>query len=188
MERELLLLGVLRQGEMHGYQLHDFIERNLAFCTDLKKPTAYMLLDKLQAQGWITMREERDGNRPYRRVYSLTLEGEATFQRLLRENLAAFDSAKTGSDVGLAFIDALPRTQALAQLQTRRGKIAAQVEAFGHVPEHAGSYQLLIDHQLAYLRSELAWLDNVIVRIGEKPALAPAPGRSPKPIKKSKEK
>ena len=50
MERELLLLGVLRQGEMHGYQLHDFIERSLAFCTDLKKPTAYFLLDKMGSQ------------------------------------------------------------------------------------------------------------------------------------------
>ena len=165
MERELLLLGVLRQGEMHGYQLHDFIERNLAFCTDLKKPTAYVLLDKMQAQGWITMREERDGNRPSRRVYSLTATGETTFQRLLRENLATFDSAKTGSDIGLAFIDALPRAQALAQLKTRRETIAAQVAAFEQAPHHVGSYQLLIDHQLSYLRNELVWLDEVIGRV-----------------------
>jgi hypothetical protein len=33
------------------------------------------------------------------------------------------------------------------------------------VPQHQGSYQLLIDHQLHYLRCELQWLDEVIARI-----------------------
>lgn len=165
MERELLLLGLLRQGAMHGYQLHDFIERNLAFCTDLKKPTAYALLDKMQANGWVVVREAREGNRPYKRVYSLTPAGEEAFQRLLRENLGAFISAKTGSDIGLAFIDALPKAEALQLLNQRRAAVSAQLAKFEAVPQHQGSYQLLIDHQLHYLRSELQWLDEVIAHI-----------------------
>lgn len=165
MERELLLLGLLRQGAMHGYQLHDFIERNLAFCTDLKKPTAYVLLDKLQANGWVVVREAREGNRPHKRIYSLTPAGEDAFQRLLRENLGAFVAAKTGSDIGLAFIDALPKTEALQLLDQRRAALAAQLAEFETVPQHQGSYQLLIDHQLHYLRCELQWLDEVITRI-----------------------
>ena len=47
MERQLLLLGLLRREDMHGYRLNEFIERDMAFCTDVKKPTAYYLLDKL---------------------------------------------------------------------------------------------------------------------------------------------
>ncbi len=164
MERELLLLGLLRQGEMHGYQLHDFIETNLAFCTDLKKATAYVLLDKMQAKGWVQVKETREGNRPQRRVYSLTPEGEKAFEQMLHENLATFDAAKTGSDIGLAFVDALPPEAAQRLLQQRRDVIAAQLAAFEHVPQHAGSYQLLIDHQINYLRSELAWLTQVIER------------------------
>lgn len=164
-ERELLLLGLLRQGAMHGYQLHDFIERNLAFCTDLKKPTAYVLLDKMQANGWVAVREAREGNRPQKRVYSLTPAGEEAFQRLLRENLGAFIAAKTGSDIGLAFIDALPRAEALRLLNQRRAALSAQLAEFEAVPQHQGSYQLLIDHQLHYLRGELQWLDKVIALI-----------------------
>ena len=104
MERELLLLGVLRHGEMHGYQLHDFIEKNMAFCTDLKKPTAYFLLDKMQDNGWVAVKEAREGNRPQKRIYRLTAKGEAAFQELLRDNLSHFSSARTGSDVGLAVL------------------------------------------------------------------------------------
>ena len=35
MERELLLLGFLRRENMHGYKLNEFIERDMAACTDL---------------------------------------------------------------------------------------------------------------------------------------------------------
>lgn len=168
MERELLLLGVLRQGEMHGYQLHDFIEKNMAFCTDLKKPTAYFLLDKMQESGWVSVKEAREGNRPQKRIYKLTAQGEAAFQEMLRENLADFSAAKTGSDIGLAFIDALPADQAQQLLQQRRDAVAEQVAQFEQVPAHAGSRQLLIDHQLHYLRSELEWLNLVIRRVKAK--------------------
>jgi DNA-binding PadR family transcriptional regulator len=47
MDRQLLLLGLLRRQEMHGYQLNEFIEEKMHSCIDLKKPTAYYLLDKL---------------------------------------------------------------------------------------------------------------------------------------------
>ncbi len=167
-ERELLLLGVLRYGEMHGYQLHDFIETSMAFCTDLKKPTAYFLLDKMQESGWVTVKQAREGNRPHKRVYKLTARGEAVFQDLLRANLADFTSAKTGSDIGLAFIDAMPLEEAQQLLQQRRKVVAEQVAKFEQVPAHVGSQQLLIDHQLHYLRSELAWLNQVIRRVKAK--------------------
>ena len=41
MDRELLLLGLLRRSDMHGYQLHEFIERDLATVsyTHLTLPT-----------------------------------------------------------------------------------------------------------------------------------------------------
>ena len=168
MERELLLLGVLRHGEMHGYQLHDFIEKNMAFCTDLKKPTAYFLLEKMQENGWVAVKEAREGNRPQKRIYRLTAKGEAAFQELLRDNLSHFSSAQTGSDVGLAFIDALPADQAQEYLLQRRNAVAEQLAEFERAPEHAGSYQLLIDHQLHYLRSELEWLNLVIRRVKAK--------------------
>jgi len=168
MERELLLLGVLRHGEMHGYQLHDFIEKNMAFCTDLKKPTAYFLLEKMQENGWVAVKEAREGNRPQKRIYRLTAKGEAAFQELLRDNLSHFSSARTGSDVGLAFIDVLPADQAQEFLLQRRNAVAGQLAEFERAPEHAGSYQLLIDHQLHYLRSELEWLNLVIRRVKAK--------------------
>ena len=90
MEKELLLLGILRRQDMYGYQLAEFIEHNLGTCTDLTKPMAYYLLDKMAQAGWITAEQTQPGKRPARRVYHLTGEGEATFQHLLRQSLASY--------------------------------------------------------------------------------------------------
>jgi len=162
MERELLLLGFLRREKMHGYKLNEFIEQNMAACTDLKKPTAYFLLDKLAKQGWITVRESRQGNRPPRRVYQVTARGEAAYQRLLRENLAAFIEAKFPGDVGLGFADDLDPREVLALLAERRAGLAAKLAEARAVPPHGGTLQLIVDHQLVHLQAELQWLDAVI--------------------------
>jgi len=165
MDRELLLLGLLRQMDMHGYRLAEFIERDLTICTDLKKPTAYFLLDKMVKQGWITQHQEQEGNRPPRRVYRITAEGETQFQRLLRENLATYTSATFVGDVGLAFVEALDQTEAQTLLTQRRTALAADLEAARAVPKHAGSWQLLIEHRILHLESELRWLDEVLNRL-----------------------
>jgi DNA-binding PadR family transcriptional regulator len=164
MERELLLLGLLRQARMYGYQLHEFIERDLATCTDLKKPTAYFLLDKMTRLGWISQTEEREGNRPPRRVYQVTAEGERHFQHLLRDNLGGYSITRFAGDVGLAFADALPPQEVLALLRQRAAALAADLAAASSVPRHEGSLQFVIDHRIAHLEAERRWLDDVMAR------------------------
>jgi DNA-binding PadR family transcriptional regulator len=168
MERELLLLGFLRREQAHGYRLNEFIEREMTACTDIKKPTAYFLLDKMAKQGWITRRETRAGNRPPRRVYRLTAAGEAQYQRLLRENLGSFIPGKFPGDVGLAYADDLDPREVLSLLAQRRSALAAKLAGTRQAPQHAGSLQLLVDHQVAHLTAELAWLDQVIAKFKQK--------------------
>ncbi len=85
MERKLLLLGLLYSHEMHGYQLNEVLDTHLGTSIQLKKPTVYKLLNQMATDGWLTFREEREGNRPNRRVYAITEQGGEVFQRLLRE-------------------------------------------------------------------------------------------------------
>ena len=165
MERELLLLGLLRQTGMHGYKIIEFIERDLSMCTDLKKPTAYFLLDKMAQNGWISWVEEREGNRPPRRIYRITPEGEVEFQKLLRESLVHYEPIKFSDDIALAFADGLPKTEILELLQQRRNALQSIVEATRLTPAHPGLVQLVIDHQRIHLESELVWMDELLERI-----------------------
>lgn len=77
--RSLILLGLLMGQSQHGYQINEFIERNLSAVTDMKKPTAYATLDKLHQQGYIDIQLEQEGNRPTRKVYSINDKGREYF-------------------------------------------------------------------------------------------------------------
>ncbi len=165
MERELLLLGFLRRSNMHGYRLNEFIERDMGERIDLKKPTAYFLLEKMAKMGWITEHSDQEGNRPPRRVYQITPEGEAQFQRLLRENLASHLPATFAGDIGLAFADTLDVDEALALLAERRRALVADLEEARATPEHAGALQFIIQHRIVHLEAELRWLDEVTAQL-----------------------
>jgi DNA-binding PadR family transcriptional regulator len=165
MERELLLLGLLRSQDMHGYQLHEAIDSHLGMGVQLTKPTAYRLLGNMAEEGWVTFREEQEGNRPPRRVYTITPQGESAFQRLLRENLANYQPLDFTCQIGLAFLDELSTTEALPLLHRRRAGIEQLLESTRAQGEHPGSLQLMLERQVHLLATELDWLESVIARL-----------------------
>ena len=165
MERKLLLLGLLRSHEMHGYQLNEFIDSHLGATVHLKKPTAYRLLNKMADDGWVTYREEREGNRPPRRVYSITSQGEAAFQQLLRESLADYKPVDFLGNIGLLFLDAIPVKEALSLLQKRRAIVENLLQSAHAHGEHQGSSQLILSRQIRHLSTELEWLDKVMTQV-----------------------
>lgn len=177
MDRELLLLGILREQEMHGYELHEFIDKNLASCTDMKKSTAYYLLKKMEEAGLISQETRQEGNRPPRQVYHLTPAGEAEFQRLLRQNLAHYSTAYFTGDIGLVFLDQLEPEEARSLLNSRRTELADELAAAERIPSHPNrprSLQLVFDHLVHHLRAELAWTDSLINRINDSNRQAPS--------------
>jgi DNA-binding PadR family transcriptional regulator len=162
MDRQLLLLGLLRRQQMHGYQLNEFIEEKMHFCIDLKKPTAYYLLDKLAQEGLVKEVQAQEGNRPPRRVYHITAAGEAYFLELLRENLADHAPTYYPTDIGIAFMDQLPPQEVAAYLGRKREKVVAELEGLQNATGHSGPLQHVLDHNQRLLEAELEWLDDLL--------------------------
>ncbi len=165
MERELLLLGILRRQQMHGYQLIEFIDQNLGTCTDLKKPTAYFLLEKMTQKGWITFEQNQSGNRPLRRVYRLTPAGEQAYQELLRAVLRTYTPAPFPADIGLAFLDQLDPAEARELLEAQMKNMQEYQEVLHTAPAHPGTAHWMIEHQITHLKNEIAWLQKIIHRL-----------------------
>lgn len=164
MGNKLLLLGLLRSQEMHGYQLNKVIDSHLAASVHLKDPTAYKRLNEMTRDGWIMCREERYRNRTLRR-YSLTPQGEAVFLQLLRESLADYKPVEFLSDISLAFLDVLPLAEVLPLLHKRRSIIENLFQTVSARDEHPDGFQVLIEHQRRHLAAELEWLDELMARI-----------------------
>ncbi len=163
MDRQLLLLGLLRNQEMHGYQINEFIDEQMAFCVDLKRSTAYYVLDKLCRDGLVSEETEREGNRPERRVYRITPAGEQRFQVLLRENLAGYTPPTYAIDIGVIFLAQLADAEAAALIAARQSAIhdhRASLVALRAVlpPNHVA----IIEHHLLHIDAELTWLDQVL--------------------------
>jgi DNA-binding PadR family transcriptional regulator len=162
MDRQLLLLGLLRRQEMHGYQINEFIEEKMHFCIDLKKSTAYYILDKLAQEGYVAVEREQEGNRPPRRVYHITTTGEAYFGRLLRQNLADFAQVYYPTDVGIAFLDQLPRQEVVGYLREKREKVKLELEGLQNAPGHSGPLSYVLDHNQQLMNAELEWLNALL--------------------------
>lgn len=170
MDRELLLLGLLNRQEMHGYQLQELINRDLAYCTDLKQSTAYNLLKRMADDNWVLETEEQEGNRPPRKVYHITEQGKIMFKQLLRENLAGHTMMRLPDGIGLAFIEAIPPAEAAELLSNRQLKIGEELEAIKEARNHGhgtGGLLLIIQHQEIHLQAELDWLTTVIEYLRE---------------------
>ena len=165
MEATLLALGLLKLQDMHGYQLGDLIDKRLKYLTDLKKPTLYHLLGKLESDGLVRKTISREGNRPERFTYQLTPSGHARFQELLRANLQGAHAAYFADDIGLLFLSELPAAEARAYLTKKRASVEQNIAGMEraaalHEPHTPAYYTLR--HHLLHLQTERAWLDELV--------------------------
>jgi len=162
MERELLLLGLLRQHEMYGYQINDLIDAHLSYSIKLTKPTAYRILNNMAEQGWISFREEQVGKRPTRRIYSLTEQGEKRFQELVRISLRNYEPIDAINITAMAFVETVPLNEILSLLEERRDSIERLISKLHSDDNHHGGFGIIIKHQIRHLETDLEWLSDII--------------------------
>jgi DNA-binding PadR family transcriptional regulator len=165
MEKKLLLLGYLLSHSMYGYQLNQLLQGSAGLPITLTKSNAYKLLSGMESDGWVTHREEQEGKRPRRRVYTVTLEGKAAFHRLLRENLSACPSPEFPAAVGFDFIHALSAEEAIVLLEQRRQAVELKYQQLDAVSDDILQSHLTIEYLHHFYGTELKWLDKVIERL-----------------------
>ncbi len=162
MIRQLLLLGILMDGKMHGYRLNEYVKHTMSFYTDLKKSTAYYILDQMEKEGYVSCEIEREGKRPERHVYGITEPGKAYFHELLRNCLAGYTPTSYGDDICVAFIDKVPPDEIHTLLEGKRQKIVARLETFKEHKGHGGGWKHVINHNIAHLKADLSWVDSIL--------------------------
>ncbi len=164
-ERALLLLGMLKVQSQHGYQINEFIERTLGRVADMKKPTAYAILDRLSQGGYIAVHVEQEGGRPPRKVYAITPAGERLYLELLRAHLADPRREPAAGGIALMFLDDLPERERVALIQQRLEKLEALIASYRQAPrhEHGLGVDLAIEQQRYLLQAERDWLRSVLL-------------------------
>ena len=168
----LLLLSLLAERPMHGYELDREIERRaVRQWAAVGTSSIYATLDRLAGQGLVhATAEPTPGQGPPSRIaYAITERGRARLQELARAALASTEHQRFDYDLGVGVgLSHLPLEEVRAALERRRVAIAAQAERAAAACRYAeamlGAWAVL-DHQRRALETELAWLDGVIERL-----------------------
>jgi len=166
---ELLLLGLLSEGRMHGYQMNEMLSHFAGFIGEIKSGTAYNALRRLERDGFIEASIEREGKRPERKVYELTESGRDLFVQLLRENLEQFHFAPSADQAGFLFIDKLPKREVVTLLEAKRAQAAELMEEVQQHPPHGESLGLAFGHALSQLNASIQWLEGAISTLRKNP-------------------
>jgi PadR family transcriptional regulator, regulatory protein AphA len=81
---EAALLGLLRQGEMSGYDLRKLVERSVGYYWTPAKTQIYSSLPRLVEAGFATRRTVRQTERPDKHLYAITETGREAVSEWVR--------------------------------------------------------------------------------------------------------
>lgn len=168
MIKQLLLLGLLSENNMHGYRLNEYVNQAMAIYTDIKKSTIYYVLDKLEKEGYIDHEIEREGRRPERCVYKITAKGKEYFLELLRQHLREYTRTYYADDIGISFMHRLPSDEVRRLLTEKRDNIRSALKDFREQPKNDEKRRYVVSHNIAHLEADLAWIYNILMELDTK--------------------
>ena len=173
MSTRLVILGLLRERPLYGYEIKSLIEEQMGDWTNIAFGSIYFALGKLAEEGFIEkVATEQEGSRPSRSIYQIRPEGSEEFMRLLRELWKGSDRQYYPFDIALFYIHALPKEEAVAYLQKRVEALKRSVAFVNshqsdtfiddRVPSIANA---IFDHTSVHLAAELDWIQQVLEKV-----------------------
>ncbi|MFZ1395828.1 MAG: PadR family transcriptional regulator [Candidatus Promineifilaceae bacterium] len=164
---ELALLGFVRQQPNHGYAIHQALSNpaGLGPVWQIKLSQLYALLGKLEEAGYLTTSTEPQENKPPRKLFHLTPEGETIFLQWVQTPVSNGRSLRLDFLVKLYFAHQESKEIAARLLASQRAQchswLAAEQEIAAEEVERGQVYGRLV-HQFraGQIQAMLAWLDQ----------------------------
>lgn len=166
---DLLLLGLLLDRPMHGYELYQQIQaEGIDDWFNVSMAGVYYSLGKLRDQGLVAESRQRGGRSARKSIYRLTEEGRAGFFAAMEEQAVRQEKAYLDYDVIIYLLNKIPlqkATSLLAQHQSFLSEQTREVEAaLVAARGDSGSplKQAVLDHRRRFLAMEQDWLAGVV--------------------------
>jgi DNA-binding PadR family transcriptional regulator len=186
---ELAILGLLKEQELHGYELKKRLSDTLGFASGVSFGSLYPALARLEAAGAVKAVEAKSapvaaipltgslsgelaafrarkavarGSRG-KKVYGITNRGQALFEELLAAESQSSDDDRL-FNLRLAFARYLPPDARLGMLERRRAHLLERlVQIRTRLKAGRDAYtQSLIEHDRETAEHDLSWIDRLI--------------------------
>lgn len=188
---ELAILGLLKEQELHGYELKKRLSDSLGFASGVSFGSLYPALARLEAAGSVKAVEAapRGGAIPLtgslggelaafraratagrgsrgKKVYGLTAEGQARFEALLASDAHAGDDDRLFT-LRMLFARYLSTERRIGLLERRRVQLVERLARLGQrqpsARDRADTYaRSLIEHDRATTAQDISWLERLI--------------------------
>jgi DNA-binding PadR family transcriptional regulator len=169
---DLLLLGLLLDRPMHGYELYQQVQaEGIDGWFHLSAAGIYYSLRKLRDQGLVAESRQHRGGSSRKSVYRLTEQGRVAFFEALEHELASEEQTYLEYDLAIYLLNRFPLQRAMPQLEKRReflAERARQVQRAYVAEQNNGSSPLklaILDHKRRFLEMETDWLADVVCSI-----------------------
>jgi DNA-binding PadR family transcriptional regulator len=188
---ELAILGLLKEQELHGYELKKRLAEALGQLSGVSFGSLYPALNRLEVAGAVKAVEAADFGAPIpmtgslggelaafrsrrgtnrggrgKKVYGITERGERLFEELLATDTASTDDDRI-FNLKLAFARYLPSEARLGLLERRRAQLVERLaRARGSIRSSRQRLDIytrsLMEHGTETTERDISWLDRLI--------------------------
>ena len=171
----LYILGILqRYGPQHGYHIKKLIAEQLSDFTQIKLPTIYYHLGKMETDGLLSASSQKADLRPEKTIYSITAKGKEVFKNDLFA-LLDFDYRPTfSSDSVFFFAEHLEAADISSQMETYAEKLNSALnsikkhkdESLQFIPDDARKMaEIIFSHHESHYQAELEWAQESLKKL-----------------------
>ena len=170
--QKLVILGILKEGPRHGYEIKKIIKKELGVFASLENKSIYYPLKMMKSGGLIKKSTSRGRGKIERHVYSLTPRGNKEFLRLAMAALLSQKRPFIDIDIPLYFLPHLERKKVFVHLRVKkrflekaRKWLTINLNEKSNLLPHQ---ELLLRHHLHLLNAEEDFI-NEAIRIVKNP-------------------
>jgi DNA-binding PadR family transcriptional regulator len=166
-KNELVVLGLLSEKPMYGYQLHQEIERTeMEHWAQVNLASMYNTLNRLQKEKLIEGKEEKPGKMPERKVYHITPKGEKRLGELVEMALNEKKMPEDSFMVGVAFLQGLAREKVLSSLAQKKRqlhKVIKKIQGLcgNNCEEIPFNLEFILERGISHLKLDIKLIDKL---------------------------
>ncbi|NMC45757.1 MAG: PadR family transcriptional regulator [Chloroflexi bacterium] len=171
---ELVIIGLVAEAPKYGYQIEqNIVQRGMREWTEIGFSSIYYLLNKLEEGAFLDSQRRVEGERPARKIYTLTEQGWQAYREAVRARLTSPRPRTEDFDLGLANMLVLEHAEVVQALRSYQSGLQEKLVQVKGKYESDGGAQLavpareLFQHAIALMSAELEWIAGLIERLAE---------------------
>ncbi|MFA5008138.1 MAG: PadR family transcriptional regulator [Candidatus Omnitrophota bacterium] len=167
--QRLVILGILKEGPKHGYQIKKIIQKEMGIFSEFEMQSIYYPLSKMEEEGLVKKKEIKGENNLNKYTYHITPHGEKEFFELCRQILLSQRQPFVELDVALYFLPFLDKKKILPLLRLRlwflekvKRWLLEKEKSGQNIPKNLA---LLLKHHLTLATAERDFLQDMITAV-----------------------